>query len=76
MDARQRLLNDWQHGFPLCARPYAQLAQATGEAAWISCRDDNRVQVIDTRNFETLASIDAPSPSGVFFTARAARIGF
>jgi DNA-binding Lrp family transcriptional regulator len=30
MDARQRLLNDWQHGFPLCARPYAQLAQATG----------------------------------------------
>lgn len=47
-----------------------------GEAVWISCRDDNRVQVIDTRNFETLASIDAPSPSGVFFTARAARIGF
>jgi protein NirF len=47
-----------------------------GEAVWISCRDDNRVQVIDTRNFETLASIAAPSPSGVFFTTRAARIGF
>ena len=31
-DARQRLLNDWQHGFPLCAQPYAQLAQATGLA--------------------------------------------
>jgi DNA-binding Lrp family transcriptional regulator len=30
--ARQRLLNDWQHGFPLCARPYAQLARATGLA--------------------------------------------
>jgi DNA-binding Lrp family transcriptional regulator len=30
MDARERLLNDWQHGFPLCARPYAQLAQASG----------------------------------------------
>jgi len=30
MDARQCLLNDWQHGFPLRARPYAQLAQVTG----------------------------------------------
>ena len=47
-----------------------------GEAAWISCRDDNRVRVVDTRSFETLASLDVSSPSGVFFTARAARIGF
>ncbi|MDR0273845.1 MAG: protein nirF, partial [Burkholderiaceae bacterium] len=47
-----------------------------GEAVWVSCRDDDRVRVIDTRTFVTLASIDVPSPSGVFFTARAARIGF
>ena len=47
-----------------------------GEAVWISCRDDDRVRVIDTRNFETLANIEAPSPSGIFFTARATRIGF
>ena len=47
-----------------------------GEAVWISCRDDDRVQVIDTRTFATLASIAAPSPSGVFMTARATRIGF
>jgi protein NirF len=47
-----------------------------GEAIWISCRDDNQVRVIDTRSFETLASIEVPSPSGIFFTARAARVGF
>ena len=47
-----------------------------GEAVWISSRDDNRVSVIDTQSFETLAQIDIPSPSGVFFTSRAARVGF
>ena len=47
-----------------------------GEAVWISSRDDNRVSVIDTQSFETLAQIDIPSPSGVFFTSRAARLGF
>ncbi|MGS5086179.1 siroheme decarboxylase subunit beta [Hydrogenophaga sp. A37] len=30
MDARLRLLNDWQHGFPLCADPFGELASATG----------------------------------------------
>jgi len=30
MNAQQRLLNDWQHGFPLFPRPYLQLAQAVG----------------------------------------------
>jgi protein NirF len=34
------------------------------------------VSVIDTERFTTLAVLDLPSPSGVFFTARAARIGF
>ncbi|MDR0479972.1 MAG: protein nirF, partial [Burkholderiaceae bacterium] len=47
-----------------------------GDAVWISCRDDNRVRVLDTRSFETLASLEAPEPSGVFMTARATRIGF
>ncbi|MFZ2648677.1 MAG: cytochrome D1 domain-containing protein, partial [Burkholderiaceae bacterium] len=47
-----------------------------GEAVWISSRDANRVSVIDTRHFETLARLDVDSPSGVFFTSRAARIGF
>ena len=47
-----------------------------GEAVWISSRDANRVSVIDTRRFETLAMLDIDSPSGVFFTSRAARMGF
>ena len=47
-----------------------------GEAVWISSRDDHRVSVIDTQSFATLAKLDVDSPSGIFFTARAARIGF
>ena len=47
-----------------------------GEAVWISARDDHRVVVYDTRNLERLAALPAQNPSGIFFTARAARIGF
>ena len=47
-----------------------------GEAVWISSRDANRVSVIDTQRFETLATLDIVEPSGVFFTSRAARMGF
>ncbi len=47
-----------------------------GEAVWISSRDANRVSVIDTRRFETLATLAVDAPSGVFFTSRAARMGF
>jgi protein NirF len=47
-----------------------------GEAVWISTRDDNRVSVIDTQSFQTLATLPAQSPSGIFFSARAARTGF
>ena len=47
-----------------------------GEAVGISSRDANRVWGIDTRRFETLATLDIVEPSGVFFTSRAARMGF
>lgn len=47
-----------------------------GEAVWISSRDDNVVVVYDTATFERIAEIPARNPSGIFFTARAARIGF
>ena len=47
-----------------------------GEAVWISSRDANRVSVIDTQRFATLATLDIVEPSGVFFTSRAARMGF
>jgi len=46
-----------------------------GEQVWISVRDEDRVDVYDTRTFEKLASIDAEKASGIFFAARAHRIG-
>ena len=47
-----------------------------GEAVWISARDDNRVLVIDTNTQAVQKELPAASPSGIFFTSRAARIGF
>jgi len=47
-----------------------------GEAVWISSRDDNRVSVVDTQSFATRMRLDVPAPSGIFFTSRAARLGF
>jgi protein NirF len=47
-----------------------------GEAVWISSRDDNRVSIIDTQTLTTRERLDVPSPSGIFFTSRAARMGF
>jgi len=46
-----------------------------GEEVWLSVRDENRVDVYDTASFERTASIVAQKPSGIFFTARAHRIG-
>lgn len=47
-----------------------------GEAVWISCRDDNKVVVFDTRTHLAIATLPADAPSGILFTTRAARIGF
>jgi protein NirF len=46
-----------------------------GEAVWISSRDANRVSVIDTLSFATLATLPVEAPSGIFFASRAARLG-
>jgi protein NirF len=46
-----------------------------GEALWLSVRDENRVEVYDTESFERLATVAADKPSGIFFAARAHRIG-
>jgi protein NirF len=46
-----------------------------GEEVWLSVRDENRVDIYDTASFERKASIPAQKPSGIFFTARAHRIG-
>lgn len=47
-----------------------------GEAVWISARDDNRVRVVDTQSYATLADLPVAAPSGIFFTSRAHRTGF
>src|SRR5512142_149335 len=47
-----------------------------GEAVWISARDDDRVVVYDTATRQAVAALAAESPSGIFFTSRAARTGF
>ncbi|MFA7096066.1 MAG: cytochrome D1 domain-containing protein [Gammaproteobacteria bacterium] len=46
-----------------------------GEQVWISVRDEDRVDVYDTTTFARLASLPADKPSGIFFAARAHRIG-
>ena len=46
-----------------------------GHEVWISVRDAGKVMIYDTQSFEKLAEIDAESPSGIFFTARAHRTG-
>jgi protein NirF len=46
-----------------------------GEAVWISSRDANRVSVIDSASFDTLATLPIEAPSGIFFASRAARLG-
>lgn len=46
-----------------------------GEQVWISARDANQVGVYDTRSFERVAVLEADKPSGIFFSARAHKIG-
>ncbi|WP_269586027.1 cytochrome D1 domain-containing protein [Roseibium sp. Sym1] len=48
---------------------------ARGHEVWISVRDAGKVMVYDTRTFEKRGEIEAESPSGIFFTARAHRTG-
>ena len=47
-----------------------------GDQVWISARDDNRVVVFDTQTLKPVGELPAQSPSGIFFTSRAARMGF
>jgi protein NirF len=46
-----------------------------GDEVWISARDDDRVVVYDTASFARIAVLPAKSPSGIFFTSRAKKIG-
>ena len=46
-----------------------------GERVWVSVRNKNEVHIYDTRTLEKLATLPAQSPSGIFFTDRAHKIG-
>lgn len=46
-----------------------------GERVWLSARDGDQVSVWDTETLEKVAELPASKPSGIFFTARAHRIG-
>ena len=46
-----------------------------GEQVWLAIRDDNRLAVYDTATFEETARIPADHPNGIFFSARAHKIG-
>ncbi|MDR2851611.1 MAG: protein nirF [Burkholderiaceae bacterium] len=45
------------------------------DQVWLSCRDDNRMEVWDTQKLERIATLPINNPSGIFFTARAQRFG-
>jgi protein NirF len=46
-----------------------------GEHVWVSVRDAGEIHVYDTRTAARIAMMKADKPSGIFFTARAHRIG-
>jgi protein NirF len=46
-----------------------------GEHVWVSVRDEDRIDVYDTQSLARVGSLPAEKPSGIFFTARAHRIG-
>jgi protein NirF len=46
-----------------------------GHEVWVSVRDSDRVVVYDAATFAPKAELEVGKPSGIFFTARATRIG-
>ena len=46
-----------------------------GHEVWISVRDENRIDIHETKTFTKIGEIAAKSPSGIFFTPRAHRLG-
>ncbi|MDQ1363502.1 MAG: protein NirF [Pseudomonadota bacterium] len=46
-----------------------------GDQIWVSVRDEDRVDIYDTRTFEKISSLPVDKPSGIFFSNRAHQIG-
>jgi len=46
-----------------------------GEQVWVALRDDNQLVVYDTDSLQEITRLPAKHPNGIFFSARAHRIG-
>ncbi len=46
-----------------------------GDQIWVSVRDEDRVDIYNTRTFEKIGSLPVDKPSGIFFSNRAHQIG-
>jgi len=46
-----------------------------GERVWLSARDSDQVSIWDTESLTKVAELPVAKPSGIFFTARAHRMG-
>jgi len=46
-----------------------------GENVWVAVRDDNQVVVYDTATLSEITRLPADKPNGIFFSARAHKIG-
>jgi protein NirF len=46
-----------------------------GENVWVAVRDDNQVVVYDTATLSEISRLPADKPNGIFFSARAHKIG-
>lgn len=46
-----------------------------GEQVWVALRDDNQIVVYDTHNAQEISRLAADKPNGIFFSARAHKIG-
>ncbi|WP_433884537.1 cytochrome D1 domain-containing protein [Pseudomonas vranovensis] len=49
---------------------------ARGDQLWLSVRDSDQVQIWDPYSLKQLATLKAASPSGIFFSSRAQRMGY
>ncbi len=46
-----------------------------GEQVWVAVRDDNQVVIYDTETLQEITRLPAEKPNGIFFSARANKIG-
>jgi len=66
-----KVLNTWQAGKGVLHMEFTP----RGDKVWVSVRDKDQIQIYRTDNLQHIKTLPAKKPSGIFFTARAHRIG-